>query len=153
MNVSVGFSPPADGATDAASLGAADPGSADEPVPVLTMSLEMARLYLNFEGEQELDLSRTDEFMLGPLRIPYPNGRMLIRFYGPPATFPRMSFWRAVKGELDPNEIRGKIVLIGPSTPTLHDFYCTPPAEGGDDAQARRRRAGSQGARCIDGRV
>lgn len=100
--------------------------SGDEPAPVLTMSLELARLYLNFEGEQELDLSRTDEFMLGPLRIPYPNGRMLIRFYGPPATFPRMSFWRAVKGELDPNEVRGKIILIGPSTPTLHDFYCTP---------------------------
>lgn len=100
--------------------------SGDEPVPVLTMSLELARLYLNFEGEQELDLSRSDEFMLGPLRIPYPNGRMLIRFYGPPATFPRMSFWRAVTGELDPNAVRGKIVLIGPSTPTLHDFYCTP---------------------------
>lgn len=100
--------------------------SGDEPAPVLTMSLELARLYLNFEGEQELDLSRADEFMLGPLRVPYPNGRMLIRFYGPPATFPRMSFWRAVKGELDPNEVRGKIVLIGPSTPTLHDFYCTP---------------------------
>ncbi len=100
--------------------------SGDEPVPVLTMSLELARLYLNFEGEQELDLSRSDEFMLGPLRIPYPNGRMLIRFYGPPATFPRMSFWRAVTGELDPDAVRGKIVLIGPSTPTLHDFYCTP---------------------------
>jgi adenylate cyclase len=100
--------------------------SGDEPAPVLTMSLELARLYLDFEGEQELDLSRADEFMLGPLRIPYPNGRMLIRFYGPPATFPRMSFWRAVKGKLDPNEVRGKIVLIGPSTPTLHDFYCTP---------------------------
>jgi adenylate cyclase len=100
--------------------------SGDEPEPVLTMSLEVARLYLNFEGEQELDLSRADELMLGPLRIPYPNGRMLIRFYGPPATFPRMPFWRAVKGELDPNEVRGKIVLIGPSTPTLHDFYCTP---------------------------
>ncbi|MEK7294017.1 MAG: adenylate/guanylate cyclase domain-containing protein, partial [Nitrospirota bacterium] len=100
--------------------------SGDEPAPVLTMSLELARLYLNFEGEQELDLSRSDEFMLGPLRIPYPNGRMLIRFHGPPGTFPRMSFWRAVTGELDPNEVRGKIVLIGPSTPTLHDFYCTP---------------------------
>jgi len=100
--------------------------SGDEPAPVLTMSLELARLYLNFEGEQELDLSRADEFMLGPLRIPYPNGRMLIRFHGPPGTFPRMSFWRAVTGELDPSEVRGKIVLIGPSTPTLHDFYCTP---------------------------
>lgn len=100
--------------------------SGDEPAPVLTMSLELARLYLNFDGEQELDLSKADRLGLGPLQIPYPNGRMLIRFHGPPATFPRMSFWRAVKGELDPNEIRGKIVLIGPSTPTLHDYYCTP---------------------------
>jgi adenylate cyclase len=100
--------------------------SGDEPVPVLTMSLELARLYLASDGEQELDLSRSDRLGLGPLQIPYPNGRMLIRFYGPPGTFPRMSFWRAVKGELDPGEVRGKIVLIGPSTPTLHDFYCTP---------------------------
>ncbi len=100
--------------------------SGDEPAPVLTMSLELARLYLDFKGEQELDLSNADRLGLGPLQIPYPNGRMLIRFYGPPGTFPRMSFWRAVKGELDPNEVRGKIVLIGPSTPTLHDFYCTP---------------------------
>lgn len=100
--------------------------SGDEPTPVLTMSLELARLYLNFGGEQELDLSRSDRLAIGPLEIPYPNGRMLIRFYGPPGTFPRMSFWRAVTGDLDPNEVRGKIVLIGPSTPTLHDFYCTP---------------------------
>jgi adenylate cyclase len=86
----------------------------------------LARLHLNFEGEQELDLSKTDHLLLGPLKIPYPNGRMLIRFHGPPATFPRMSFWRAATGEFDPTEIRGKIILIGPSTPSLHDFYCTP---------------------------
>jgi adenylate cyclase len=100
--------------------------SGEEPEPVLTMSLELARLYLNFEGEQELDLSKADRLGIGPLQIPYPNGRMLIRFYGPPGTFPRMSFWRAVRGEFDPNEVRGKIILIGPSTPSLHDFYCTP---------------------------
>ena len=100
--------------------------SGEDPEPVLTMSLELARLYLNFEGEQELDLSKTDYLGLGPLRVPYPNGRMLIRFYGPPGTFPRVSFWRAAKGAFDPREVRDKIVLIGPSTPTLHDFYCTP---------------------------
>jgi adenylate cyclase len=100
--------------------------SGDEPVPVLTMSLELARLYLGSEGEQDLDLSGSDRLGLGSLQIPYPNGRMLVRFYGPPGTFPRLSFWRAVTGELDPGEVRGKIVLIGPSTPTLHDFYCTP---------------------------
>lgn len=97
-----------------------------EPEPVLAMSLELARLHQNSQNEQELDLSRSDELGLGALRIPYPDGRMRIHFYGPPATFPRMSFWRAVKGELDPEAVKGKIVLIGPSTPALHDYYCTP---------------------------
>lgn len=100
--------------------------SGDEPVPVLSMSLELARLYLGGEGAQEVDLSRADAITVGSLTVPYPDGRMRIRFYGPPGTFPRMSFWRAVKGELDPAAVRGKIVLIGPSTPTLHDYYCTP---------------------------
>lgn len=104
-------------------------GDAAEPVPVLAMSLELARLHLNAAnpgGEQELDLSRGDELGLGTLRIPYPDGRMRIRFYGPPATFPRLSFWRAATGQITPEEVKGKIVLIGPSTPTLHDYYCTP---------------------------
>jgi adenylate cyclase len=100
--------------------------SGDEPVPVLSMSLELTRLYLADGQAQELDLSRADALMLGSLTVPYPDGRMRIRFYGPPGTFPRLPFWRAVTGELDPAAVRGKIVLIGPSTPTLHDYYCTP---------------------------
>ncbi|MBI4400748.1 MAG: adenylate/guanylate cyclase domain-containing protein [Nitrospirae bacterium] len=100
--------------------------SGEEPLPVLSMGLELARLYLSSEGEQELDLSKADQLGIGPLQIPYPDGRMRIHFYGPPATFPRMSFWRAVTGEMDPDAVRGKIVLIGPSTPSLHDYYCTP---------------------------
>jgi adenylate cyclase len=100
--------------------------SGEEPVPVLSMSLELTRLYLSAEDGQEIDLSRADAIILGSLMVPYPDGRMRIRFYGPPGTFPRTSFWRAVKGELDPEAVRGKIVLIGPSTPTLHDYYCTP---------------------------
>lgn len=101
-------------------------GEGPEPEPVLAMSLELARLYHAPQGEQELDLSHSDELGMGQLRIPYPDGRMRIHFYGPPATFPRMSFWKAVKGELDPDAVKGKIVLIGPSTPALHDYYCTP---------------------------
>ncbi|TAJ06940.1 MAG: adenylate/guanylate cyclase domain-containing protein [Nitrospirae bacterium] len=97
-----------------------------EPEPVLAMSLELARLYQLPQGEQELDLSNNDELGMGQLRIPYPDGRMRIHFYGPPATFPRMPFWKAVKGELDRDAVKGKIVLIGPSTPALHDYYCTP---------------------------
>lgn len=100
--------------------------SGEEPEPVLSMSFELARLFSASEGEQELDLSQTGSVGLGSLRIPNPDGRMRIRYFGPPATFPRLSFWRAVTGELDPEAVRGKIVIIGPSTPVLHDYYCTP---------------------------
>jgi len=100
--------------------------SGEEPEPVLAMSFELARLFSASEGEQELDLTQTGSVGLGSLRIPNPDGRMRIRFFGPPATFPRMSFWRAVTGDLDPKAVRGKIIIIGPSTPGLHDYYCTP---------------------------
>jgi len=104
-------------------------GDVSEPEPVLTLSVEVARLYLDPTGEQELDLSQPTELSIGPLRIPYQDGRMRINFYGPPATFPRIPFWKAVKGELSPEEIRGRIVLIGASAPSLHDYYQTPYTE------------------------
>ncbi len=100
--------------------------SGEEPVPVLAMSLELARLYEHSQGDQELDIGQANQIGIGSLKVPYPDGRMRIHFYGPPTTFPRMSFWRAVTGEMEEQDIRGKIVLIGPSTPSLHDYYCTP---------------------------
>jgi adenylate cyclase len=100
-----------------------------EPEPVLAMSVEVARHYLDPDGEHELDLSQPDVLAIGPLRIPYRDGRMRINFYGPPATFPRIPFWKAVKGELTPEEVCGKIVLIGASAPSLHDYYQTPYTE------------------------
>ncbi|MGH7167915.1 MAG: CHASE2 domain-containing protein, partial [Nitrospiraceae bacterium] len=104
-------------------------GESADPEPVLAMSLDVARLYLDPDGDHELDLEQHGEVGLGSLRIPYPDGRMRINFYGPPATFPRIPFWRAVKNELAPEEIRGRIVLIGSSAPSLHDSYQTPHTE------------------------
>jgi len=97
-----------------------------EPAPVLAMSVEVARHYLDPAGEHELDLEHPEELRVGPLRIPYPDGQMRIHFYGPPATFPRLPFWKVVRGEFEPEEIRGKIVLIGAAAPSLHDYYQTP---------------------------
>ena len=104
-------------------------GESADPEPVLAMSLEVARLYLDPEGDHELDLEQRGEVGLGSLRIPYPDGRMRINFYGPPATFPRIPFWRVVKDQLAPGEIRGRIVLIGSTAPSLHDSYQTPHTE------------------------
>ena len=97
-----------------------------EPVPVLAISLEIARHYRGSEGNQDLDLDDPSEVKVGPLRVPYPSGLMRIAFYGPPGTFPRMHFWEAVRGEFDPEAVNGKIVLIGASAPSLHDYYQTP---------------------------
>lgn len=99
---------------------------AAEPVPVLAMSVEVARLYRDPGGEHELDLEDPAELRVGPLRIPYPDGQMRINFYGPPATFPRMPFWKVVAGDFQPQEVKGKIVLIGAAAPSLHDYYQTP---------------------------
>lgn len=99
------------------------------PEPILTMAVEVARLFLLPEEEHELDLEDVAELGIGPLRIPYPDGRMRIHFYGPPGTFPRVSFWKIVTGEFDRDLVRGKIVLIGASAPSLHDSYQTPYTE------------------------
>lgn len=104
-------------------------GTVSDPEPVLAMSLEVARLFMDPTGEPELDLERQSELGIGTLRIPYPDGRMRINFSGPPGTFPRIPFWRAVTGDLAPEAVRGKIVLVGAATPSLHDDYQTPHTE------------------------
>ncbi|MGH7164805.1 MAG: CHASE2 domain-containing protein [Nitrospiraceae bacterium] len=101
-------------------------GGAQEPETVLTLSLEVARLFLDPSGGQELDLDDPSELGLGTLRVPSPDGRMRVHYYGPPGTFPHISFWRAVRGDLAPDAVRGKIALIGGAAPTLHDTYLTP---------------------------
>jgi adenylate cyclase len=94
--------------------------------PFLAMGLELARHYVAPTGEQELDLEDRDAVRIGPLRVPVKDGRMRINFYGPPATFPRIAFWQIVQGEFAPEAVRGRIVLIGASAPSLHDYYQTP---------------------------
>ncbi|MER3423036.1 MAG: hypothetical protein C4293_07185, partial [Nitrospiraceae bacterium] len=104
-------------------------GESAEPEPILAMAVEVARLFMDSKGEQELDLEHSAELGIGPLRIPYPDGRMRIHFYGPPGTFPRIPFWKIVTGEFDRDQVHGKIVLIGASAPSLHDYYQTPYTE------------------------
>lgn len=100
--------------------------NAQDPDAVLTLGLEVARRFVDPSGEEELNLDNPAELRLGTLRVPSQDGRMRIHYYGPPGTFPRLSFWRAVRGDLKPDEVRGTIALIGGAAPTLHDSYLTP---------------------------
>jgi adenylate cyclase len=56
-----------------------------------------------------------------------PSGReLLVNFRGGPGTFPTVAYHRVVTGEIPPEVFEGKIVLVGATTPTLHDIFPTP---------------------------
>ena len=54
------------------------------------------------------------------------DDRAWIDFRGGPKTFPTISFADLVKKRVDPTRLRGKIVVIGASSPTLQDTHPTP---------------------------
>jgi adenylate cyclase len=53
-----------------------------------------------------------------------------IDYRGPPGTFKTISFSRVLSGKVDPELLRGKIVVVGPSSPTLQDVHPTSTAGG-----------------------
>jgi len=63
---------------------------------------------------------------------PLPTSKtVLVNYRGGPRTFPRVPYYRVLNGEVSPEEFRGKIVLVGATSPTLHDVFPTPFAPQG----------------------
>lgn len=59
-----------------------------------------------------------------------PNaGKHPIDFAGPPGTLREISFLNVVEDRLDADDVRGRIVIVGATAPTLHDAH--PTAAGG----------------------
>ncbi|OGK95911.1 MAG: hypothetical protein A3E31_11805 [Candidatus Rokubacteria bacterium RIFCSPHIGHO2_12_FULL_73_22] len=56
----------------------------------------------------------------------------LINYRGGPSTYPWIPYYRVVRGEVGPEVFAGTIVLIGPTSPVLHDLFPTPFARAGD---------------------
>ena len=56
----------------------------------------------------------------------------LINFRGGPRTFPWVSYYRVMNGEIPVEYFKDKLVLIGPTTEILHDQFPTAFARGGD---------------------
>jgi len=54
-----------------------------------------------------------------------------INYRGGPKTFPTIPYYKILNGEVRPEAFRGKIVLVGATSPTLHDVYPTPFARHG----------------------
>ena len=63
----------------------------------------------------------------GLAHAPAPTGgELLVNYRGGPGTFPMVAYHRVVTGEVPPEVFAGKIVLVGATTPTLHDTFPTP---------------------------
>ncbi len=64
---------------------------------------------------------------------PLPAARsVLINFRGGPRTYPWVSYYRVINGEVPVDYFKDTIVLIGPTTEILHDQFATAFARGGD---------------------
>lgn len=63
----------------------------------------------------------------GVAAAPLPGtGPVLVNFRGGPGTFPRVPYHRVVHGEVAAEVFRGRIVLVGATTPVLQDMHSTP---------------------------
>jgi len=54
------------------------------------------------------------------------DGKAWIDYRGPPGTIPTVSFSDVVEGRVPPDRIRGHIVVVGATAPTLRDVHSTP---------------------------
>jgi adenylate cyclase len=58
------------------------------------------------------------------------DGRALIDFRGGPGTVPALSFSRILSGKSDRSLVRGRVVVVGASAPSLHDVHHTSTSGG-----------------------
>jgi adenylate cyclase len=81
----------------------------------------------SFDGELYRVAARS-----GLRAAPLPrSGGVVINYRGGPGTFPRVPYYRVLTGEVPPDTFKGRIVLVGATTPTLHDVFPTPYAPRG----------------------
>jgi len=94
-----------------------------------TLGAEAGRHYLDPDGVLALNVDTPGLARLGSINIPVEHNTTLINFAGPSGTFPSLPFWQIVKGEFPPDQVSGKIVLLGSSAATMQDFHLTPFAQ------------------------
>ena len=62
----------------------------------------------------------------GKVPTRFHDGEAWIDYQGVPESFPTLSFIDVEKGRFDPADVRGKIVVVGASAPSLQDRHATP---------------------------
>ena len=64
----------------------------------------------------------------------FEDGNAWVDYRGPPGTIPTVPFSRVLRGKVDPKLIRGRVVVVGGTAPTLRDVHTTP--VGGEELMA-----------------
>jgi len=91
----------------------------------LPLGVEVACLYRNLPAE--IDLSQPGAVRLGSLTVPLDrSGNLRINFVGGSGSFPLYSYADVLAGRVTPETFARKIVFIGLTDPTYHDYYRTP---------------------------
>ncbi|MBI4826734.1 MAG: adenylate/guanylate cyclase domain-containing protein [Nitrospirae bacterium] len=90
-------------------------------------TLQAASAYLGIPNDKII-VNATSGIQLGNKRdIPTDEyGRTLINYYGPNMTFTHLSISDILEGNIKPEELRGKIILIGATAVGIYDLRVTP---------------------------
>ncbi|MGV8080547.1 MAG: CHASE2 domain-containing protein [Syntrophales bacterium] len=92
--------------------------------------LSLAMLQQYFEWEPlvlQLADFGVEGIRIGDIRIPTDEaGRILINYLGPGKTFPHYSISDILKGRLDPDTFKDKIVIVGATAIGIYDLRVTP---------------------------
>ncbi len=86
-------------------------------------AFEMASLYQHVSPAS--DFSETSVMFKGQ-RVPLLGRRMLVNYGGPAGTYPTYSASSVAEGDIPAESFKGKIVLIGATSPALQDLWATP---------------------------
>ena len=102
-----------------------DPGGVERRVPHTVDKLETLAV-----ASAEVALGR----QVSPDDFDARDDTAWIDYYGPPGTIKSIPFSRAVQGKTPPGTFKDKVVVIGPSAPSLQDVH--PTSTSGDELMA-----------------
>ena len=81
-------------------------------------------------------------------RDDFASGGAWIDYRGPARTIPTVSFANVIRGKFDPASVRGRVVVIGATAPTLHDVHPTSVSGGRARWPGPRSRPTRSGPPC-----
>jgi adenylate cyclase len=98
--------------------------------------IRRVELWTSLEGERLVPLDAQLHALLARAGVrvaPLPDvPSVLINFRGGPRTYPWVSYYRVVRGEIPREYWKDKVVLVGPTSAVFHDLFTTAFARGGD---------------------